>query len=531
MALKVAAEQYLRITAGVRDYLRQPLPVDPDSLIRAQLANREARWLDLVRRTVWESPANPYRPMFELAGCDFGDLCLEVKRTGLENTLCRLRSSGVFLTHQELKGKEPIVRAGKLIASDKNSFNNPWIKSGMIAASSGSRSEGTQTVVGAGSRIHSDSYYALNIREFDLRKRAQIQVKPVLPASAGLSGVLASTRLGCAPVRWFAFGGPVKDSWYFRILTHLLIIMARVHRVKAPFPVHLPANDFSPVANFIAQLRAGNQLSAVGSFASPAVRVAAAAKERGLDIRDTLFLVSGEPLTEGKRQVIESTGARVFSRYHIAEVGPVGYGCSRMTTGNSVHLFEDSIAVVSHRQKAPLTDVEVDALLFTTLLPEAPKVLINADMDDVGRIEPADCDCVYSRLGLGRKISGIHSIGKLTGHGMSLVGTEVVRLLEQRLPTRFGGAPTDYQLVELEGEVQTQLILRVSPRLAGVPLDEIRAALLKELRTCYAGRLASRVWSNADALQVIHAQPLATVSGKVLPLHLMTVTESGTHAT
>jgi hypothetical protein len=142
-------------------------------------------------------------------------------------------------------------------------------------------------------------------------------------------------------------------------------------------------------------------------------------------------------------------------------------------------------------------------------------------MDDVGNIEPTTCDCLWARSGFDKKISNIHSVGKLTGYGMSLVGTEIVQILEEKLPARFGGSPADYQLVEEEGKTETQLILRVSTRVEKCPTNELRDFFLKEARACYAGRLASRVWRHADALRVVRAEPLATPSGKVLPLQLL----------
>jgi len=94
----------------------------------------------------------------------------------------------------------------------------------------------------------------------------------------------------------------------------------------------------------------------------------------------------------------------------------------------------------------------------------APYFLINVEMDDHGVIGEAGCDCTYSKIGLQQTIHGIHSYGKLTGQGMTLTGTDVVRLLEEKMPALFGGSPGDYQPVEYEGAGQTQLMLRVSAR-------------------------------------------------------------------
>ena len=52
----------------------------------------------------------------------------------------------------------------------------------------------------------------------------------------------------------------------------------------------------------------------------------------------------------------------------------------------------------------------------------------------------------------------------MTGEGMTLIGTDMVRILEEDLPRRFGGSPLDYQLMEEEDERGfTRLSLVVSP--------------------------------------------------------------------
>jgi hypothetical protein len=50
---------------------------------------------------------------------------------------------------------------------------------------------------------------------------------------------------------------------------------------------------------------------------------------------------------------------------------------------------------------------------------------------------------------------------------MTLAGTDIVELLEGKLPSRFGGLLGDNQLVEEEHADGNRLILRVHPR-AGV---------------------------------------------------------------
>ena len=218
----------------------------------------------------------------------------------------------------------------------------------------------------------------------------------------------------------------------------------------------LPKNDFSPVSEWIAARRAQGVFTSLTSYVSPAVRVAAAMKER--------LNVTGATLTDSKRAVIERAGAEIRINYATTEIGAIGASCRQMKTGNCVHLYRDALAVISHRRPAPLSDVQVNSLLFTTLLPFAPHLFINVEMDDSGTIAPAACDCALSRAGLTTCIQDIGSSGKLTGQGITLVGSDIVRILEVDLPAQFGGHPGDYQLVEHEGSSQTQITLRISPR-------------------------------------------------------------------
>jgi hypothetical protein len=288
-----------------------------------------------------------------------------------------------------------------------------------------------------------------------------------------------------------------------------------------PLPDYLPENDFSPVARWIAGRKQEGLPCVVRTVVSPAVRVAAAARDAGLDIAGTLFMVGGEALTDAKRAAIEAAGCEAYPRYVITEVGPIGCACRRMRTGNSVHMHSDGVAVITRRRCAPLSGVEVNSLMFTNLLPFAPLFLINAEMDDAGIVEPVDCDCEFARAGLNWRIRDIYSYGKLTGQGITLMGSDIVNIMESVLPQRFGGAPGDYQLVEYDGARQAQLELRISPRAGAGPPAAVRDFLLREIRGCYGGALASRVWTHSGGLEAVVAEPFATRGGKVLPLHLL----------
>jgi hypothetical protein len=511
---------YANMTLGVYRMLRSPYNHGLEAL-REQMAQREARFLENAERRVFSNPANPYHELFRLAGCTPGDLAAAVSRRGLEAALSELASAGVYLTHDEFKGRTPLVRGGRHIPFAPEVLLNPVGRGYMTTMSSGSSGPGTPTPKGLELQLYRDAYDSLQTREFDLEERVRVLVAPILPSSTGIKNSIQQARAGRRMDRWFSVRGGVRDSGHYRAVTHFLVAVGRAMGASIPWPCFLPPNDFLPVARWIAERKREGRSCALRSFVSPAVRVAAAAREAGLDISGTVFFVGGEALTEAKRASIEEVGCEVYPSYAITEVGFVGAACRQMKTGNCVHVFRDELAVVSRLRQAPLSGLEVNSLLFTNLLPFASRSLINAEMDDSGVIEPSTCHCEYSAVGMTTQVRDIFSYGKLTGQGITLFGSDVVRILEAALPRRFGGAPGDYQLVEREGERQTELILRVSPRTRAASAPDVREFFLAELRKCYGGTLAARLWKHSAGLTAVLEEPCATRTGKVLPLRVL----------
>ncbi len=61
---------------------------------------------------------------------------------------------------------------------------------------------------------------------------------------------------------------------------------------------------------------------------------------------------------------------------------------------------------------------------------------------------------------------------------MNFLGPDLLALLEEVLPARFGGAPTDYQLAEREDEALPWIEVVVAPRLGRVDEQELTTAVL-----------------------------------------------------
>ncbi|HTR34298.1 MAG TPA: hypothetical protein VMH80_00250 [Bryobacteraceae bacterium] len=512
-----AAAAYARTVRGVRAFLGSPPPADPEKLVRSQLENRESAFLNTLKEVVFANPEHPYHRMFQLAGCTQEDLARLVKRAGLESALEQVRAAGVYLSQDEFKGEARIVRGGREIPASFGSFANPLAGGTIRMWNSGSRGKPVPTNRSPAFLRDNEALHDIATREFGLQDHAQIVIRPTLPSVLGLQTCAFGARQGHRMERWYAPG----TGGSYLPATAFLVWLARRSGCPVPYPQYLRDNDFSEAAECVARLRRDGIPCTVSGPVSPAVRLAAAALDRKLDIRGTLFLVSGETLTDAKRAVIEGAGGEPFARYGIAEMGFIGHACRDMREGDCAHLYSNAIAAITYRRPAPLTDVEVNSLLFTTLLPTAPVVFINFEANDSGVLERAACDCTFSRIGLTTRIRDISSFGKLTGHGMTLVGTELVRLMEVVLPARIGGRPGDYQLVEREGAAQTTIELRVSPRVNGASPEKVRDCFISEIRRFYGGTLAGRVWQQAEALHVVILEPSATATGKVNPLHLL----------
>lgn len=511
---------YSNMTYGIWQLARAKPVIDPLGQIRANIENRERNFLDTVRRGIFAFPDHPYVAMCKLAGCSLADLESEVPRHGLETTLNRLREAGVFLTHDEFKCKTPVVRAGREIPTDRASFRNRILPGHMRSVSSGSRSGGTQTPQNLQERLYREVRWFVLDREFQIRGSALGQLLAVLPSVGGVGGCIRTARAGSPVERWFSFSGTVRDSGHYRLATRFMVQVIRLAGLPAAAPVYLPANDFAPVVQWIDSERRKGRRCTIRTSPSAAVRVAAAAAKAGVDLGGAVFLVMGEAVTDAKRLAIEQVNGSIHPSYGSTELGLVGHGCRHLRE-NAVHLFHDALAVTQWRHPAPRTDVLVNSLLFTNLLPHALHHFINVEMDDAGLVEPAACGCELAKAGYSTVIRDIHSFGKLNGQGTTLLGTDLVRILEERLPRALGGQPGDFQLVEKEGEHQTQLVLRVSPRLKLDSPAVARDAFLREIRHFAGGSPSAVMWRHSRAIDVEIVEPFLTRTGKVLSLHLL----------
>jgi hypothetical protein len=205
------------------------------------------------------------------------------------------------------------------------------------------------------------------------------------------------------------------------------------------------------------------------------------------------------------------------------EAGIVGYSCAEPLAADDMHLLSDAYALTQRTRTVGDAGLEVDAFLFTPLLPSAAKIMVNVESGDFGRVARRRCGCGIEAVGLDTHVSYIRSFEKLTGEGMAFVQTDLAPILEQALPTRFGGTAADYQLVEEEGEHGIpRLLLLVSPEVGPIDHEQVRESFLEQLGGQDGlDRLSAATWQRAGTVEVRRERPLATRAGKILPFHLV----------
>jgi hypothetical protein len=513
---------YTRYVRGLRPFLRFPLSgADGAALIERQRALREERFLQVLDRAVYAQPESPYRRLLEHYSIEYGDIAALVTDNGVESALSQLHDAGVYLKLEEVKGKRPLTRPGLEVAISERDLDNPLLLKHFEGRSGGSRSAGRRTVIDLAHLEFEASQSALFIAAFDFGPIAAWYPAP--PSAAGLMTVLAATRADWVVERWFAqteVGGRA-DTRRDELLTATTRLAFRLWAPrKMPRPEYAPLDRADAVVHWLAEKSASGTPGRLVTFPSAAVRACAHAIERGIDIEGSVFILGGEPYTEQKAAVVERAGARGVSWYGLTEAGSVGMPCADAELPDDVHVLTHKVALVT--RKISVSEAIVNGLFITTLMPSAPKLLLNVEAGDYAVLEERECGCAIGAAGLTSHLHTIRSHEKLTTHGQTFLGEELLVLLHRFLPKRFGGTPEDYQLVEEEdSEGVPYVTLSLSPRLGEVPEREVVAFVLERLS---AGgrpqRLMAEAWRSAGALRVMRRDPHLTAGGKVLPLHL-----------
>ncbi|MCX6545214.1 MAG: hypothetical protein NTV05_12500 [Acidobacteria bacterium] len=517
------SKMYARFAWGLRGFLRHTLTVEEAlATVRRRLAEREQNFLRLVRKGIFGYARSPYRQLLEAASCQMGDIERLVRSDGLEGTLRALRDAGVFVTFEEFKGRTPIVRNGRVINAGAHDFRNPYLSAAYAAETSGSTGAGARVDIDLDNLAAQASQVLLAQHAHGVAHVPMAIWRAPLPDGSGIANILRAARFGNVPEKWFSPIGDqdLRPPLRFRIATKGIVALARLYGRPIPSPERVTMNQAVVVARWAIATRQACGACVVRAHVSMALRVCLAARAEGLDLSGVTFVSGGEPPTPAKVNAITSTGAGWLPVYISSDVGCIGAGCARPVDGNDLHLFKDGVAVIVSERHVPGWDAPLGAFCFTSLLPAAPMLLLNVESDDVGVIETRNCGCPLEAYGLTDHLREVRSFSKLTGEGVTLVGSDMVRILEEVLPARFGGSPLDYQLLEEEDDVgHTRLYLVISPTIQiddeAVVVDTVLASLRQD---SVATADAAAIWSQAGTLRVRRAVPAWTARGKFMPL-------------
>jgi hypothetical protein len=510
------AVRYLR---GLPRFLRTTLsPAECLLRVREQLDSRDGTFVQLLERAVFANPRSPYRPLLAHLGIEPGDIAALVRDCGAAGTAEALYESGARLSLEEFKCRRPIVRDGLELRPQPSDFDNPLVEGQIALKTGGSTGPRRRIVTDLETLTHHSAYAQLWLEALGAEDRPAAIWYPLPPGVAGIAQVLHRQKLGKPVDRWYTqtklrLRGEPGPAF----LTVSTLAGSKLWGAGSGLPKHVPPERAEIPARWLAEHKQSGSPGLLYCTPSSAVRVCRAAQELGIDISGSVIRLGGEPYTEAKARVIQGAGCRAGANYYSSEVGTGGILCGAPTAPDDCHLTSDGLAVV--QRDTDTAAGRVGVLHFTSLRLDTRKVTINVESGDYATIESRDCGCPVAAAGLGPHLHTIRSYEKLATEGMNFLGSEIHTLVEEVLPSRFGGVPTDYQFVEAERDGLTRLELRVSPRLGPLDAAQVRDAVLGHLAAPGApGEMMSEVLRLAETLQVERGDPHVTEAGKTLVL-------------
>ncbi len=506
-----------RFARDLPPFVRTPIRYDQAvDTVRDNVARRSARLLELVERSVEGNARSPYRRLLLAAGCEPGDIRAMVAADGPEGTLARLARAGVYVTFDELKGRAEAVRGSQRFHFAESDFDNP-----NPVPHFSLRTGGT----GGSPRRIERSLRMVDGIVFDkiVAHAAHGITRPehVFWMTAPIVNMLSFARMGEPTAAWFY---PLEElPSATRIGARYVAAIGRLGGYRFPIPRTASLQNTGHIVDWLApRMRAGRTVC-LSATASAAVRVAVAAAERGLVLDGVYFLTSGEPVTAARRRELDASGARTIVNYGMVEAGLMAISCGAPDGPDDLHVLSSRFALIRRPRPVANSATTVAAFLLTTLDPDAPKVLINAETGDYGDLRRRECGCLLGRVGLREHIARVRSFEKLTGEGATFATADLIRILEEVLPAHFGGTSGDYQLLEEEGGAglpSTSLL--VSPGVGPLAEADIRTTFLEALAALgEVERQMAKAWGESGTLRIKRQPPAVTPAGKVFPFRLL----------
>jgi hypothetical protein len=504
-----------RFFASLPGFLRTPITLgEARRELARRLAEREADFLLLMRQAVFDNPRSLYRPLLAAAGCEAGDLARLVAAKGVEGALRSLLDHGVYLTVDELKGRRPIVRGRLTVPAEKSGLLNPRAAPCVPGQTSGTR--------GAPMAVSADlTHLRAQVTNFRLLLAAPEEMGRVhavwgVPGAAAMLQMLVLRAAGARVVRWFSQVSPTRSGLHprYRLSARVMDWGARLARRPLPRPEHVPLDGPMPIVRWMTDALAAGARPHLLTFSSSGVRLCRAALDAGVSLRGARLWVGGEPTTAARLAVMRQAGVEVVPRAGSAECGAIGHGCATPEAADDLHVFHDLHATIRAAGGGP--DLPEGALLLSSIRPTAPLVLLNASVGDRGILAERPCGCALGALGWTTHLHTFRSFARVTSRGLAFLDGDLVQILDEVLPTRHGGTPTDYQLIEEVGP-EPRLRLLVHPRLGPLDAAAVARTFLDAVgRGSGIERITGLVWKDAGIVEVERQAPRATAAGKIV---------------
>jgi hypothetical protein len=488
-----------------------------DEWHRERLADRAGGFLRVVERQIYAVPNSPYRLLLTAAGCELGDVHRLVAEEGLHGALDHLCERGVYVTYDEFRGRREVVRGSQRFHFRDGDFDNPLAAPHYEALTGGTRGRRGRVPYSLPYIVESGMSFvsAFNAHGLLGTPHAFWETGPI-------NHLIRLPKYGTPIAAWFYPLTPLP--WSVRLGAAYLAVLARLAGHRLPLPTHADLQDPIRVVEWLAHRTERGERTCLLTPVSSAVRVATMAREHGRSLGGVTFFVRSEPCTRARREAIEASGARVVVGYGSTEISVIGISCANPRAADDVHAFESRYAV-TQRVREPIPGApDVLALMFTSLTDHAPKTLLNVETGDYADVErrSGDC-CALGALGLTLHLSNIRSFEKLSSEGTTFAASNLTTVLEEVLPSRFGGTGVDYQLVETErpGGLSS-LVLRVNPALGDLDPDALRDVFLGALSAGGAQeRHQAHLLERTRAVVVRRERPFVTAAGKTMPFQLL----------
>ena len=519
-------------------FLRNPIsPQQAKDIVRNRLHNRESDFLYLLKTCVFGHAKSPYLKLLEIAGCKYGDVQNLVEKEGVEGALLELLRGGDYLTSKEFHGSAKIIRGSSSFSLKPDQLKNPLANNHVPVKSSGSRSGGTSVEMDLAflRDCAVDTVLYLDARKSLSSEKANWEV----PGGAALLRILTLSCSGTPPARWFSQldTHARKLGKRYQASAWILKLGGILAQTTLPQPQYVSLEDPLPIVRWMEDCLKGGRTPHLFTFASSAVRLSRCALEAGVDLRGAQLTMSGEPTTEARLNFVRRSHVDGVPAIGSAECGWIGYGCLAPHEPDDMHLLTDLHAFIQpgNRNSNGILknsvnidsmenpcDLKPGSLLLTTLRLTAPLIMINVSLGDEAQKEKRSCGCPLEGQGLDTHVQYVRSFEKLTSGGMAFLDTDVIHILEEELPKRFGGAPMDYQLIEderLDGEPNLRIVIH--PRIGPLDSGQVKNVFLDAIASgSGAKQVTSLVWGVGERLSVERSEPRLTSTGKIQHMHI-----------